>query len=54
MMTLLNYLLGEIVNNCVLEYYGKPVMVSRDGKIEIDESKTGRLVGLPFDLLSNI
>lgn len=54
MMTLLNYLLGEIVNDCVLEYYGKPVMVSRGGKIEIDKSKTGRLVGLPFDLLSNI
>lgn len=54
MMVLLNYLLGEIVNDCVLEYYGNPVMVRRAGKIEIDESKTGRLVGLPFDLLNKI
>lgn len=51
MMVLLNYLLKDIVNDCVIEYYSNPVMVRKSGVIEIDESKTGRLVGLPFDLL---
>ena len=51
MMKLLNYLISEFVNDCVLEYYGIPVMKKINGNVEVDECKSGRLKNLPFDIL---
>lgn len=51
MMKLLNYLISEFVNDCVLEYYGIPVIKKINGNVEVDESKSGRLQNLLFDIL---
>lgn len=51
MMKLLNYLIRDFVNNCILEYYAIPVLKIINGNVEVDESKSGRLNSLPFDIL---
>lgn len=51
MMRLLNYLIRDFVNNCILEYYAIPVLKIINGNVEVDESKSGRLNSLPFDIL---
>ena len=38
-------------NNCILEYYAIPVLKIINGNVEVDESKSGRLNSLPFDIL---
>ncbi len=51
MMRLLNYLIRDFVNNGILEYYAIPVLKIINGNVEVDESKSGRLNSLPFDIL---
>ncbi|MDE7320232.1 MAG: hypothetical protein K2N46_10970 [Lachnospiraceae bacterium] len=54
MMKLLNYLIRDFVNNCILEYYAIPVLKIINGNVEVDESRSGRTKGLPFDILDCI
>ena len=52
MMILLGQIMKDFQMNCILLNNGSiPVMVRKNGRITIDESKTSRLRKLPYDLL---
>lgn len=52
MMRVVKYLMDAIACDCVLEYYGIPIMTKKDGNIVIDESLTGRPKKFPFHILN--
>ena len=51
MMKFLGSIMQNFNEDCVLEYYGDVVLVRKRGQITVDESRTGRLEKLPYELL---
>lgn len=50
-MKFLGSIMRNIGSDCVFEYYGEAVLLRKDGKIIVDESRTGRLDKFPYELI---